>query len=65
MEVGRTSLRYRGPLSWNFIVNIVKQAQSLNIFKSLLKKNRALLDDISFHKEACIVSHKDPVYIYY
>ena len=65
LEVGRTSLRYRGPLSWNSITDTIKQAQSLNTFKLLLKKNRALLNDISFHKEACFVPHKDPEYIYY
>ena len=40
LDIGRTSLRYRGTLSWNFIPDALKQAQNLNIFKSILKKKK-------------------------
>ena len=49
-ELGRNSLRYRGALFWNSIPDNLKRAPSLNIFKKLLKKNRALFDNMNLNK---------------
>ena len=42
-----------------------KQAQNINMFKALLKKNKSLLNNIDFRKEACIISKKNPQYEYF
>ena len=65
LDARRTSLRYRGPLSWNFIPDTLEQAQNLNIVKALLKKRKSLLNNIDFRKEACIISKKNPQYEYF
>ena len=38
-EVGRNTLRYRGPVIWNFINKIAKVPESLTSFKNTIKQD--------------------------
>ena len=67
LEIGRTALRYRGPLAWNSLPATLKQAPSVNNFKCKLKQSKygTMLDSLSFLKEACLISHKSSDFKYY
>ena len=64
LQVGRTTLRFRGPVAWNSLSNEIKKIDKLSKFKSVLKKSRKVLDDLTFHKETCLVNNKDADYCY-
>jgi len=67
LDIGRNSLRYRGPIAWELTPTAIKQSTSLKNFKNLLKQHRhkLFIKNISFLKEACMVSHKNQDYIYF
>ena len=67
LDIGRTSLRYRGPLAWDLTPTSLKQSPSLKNFKNLLKQRRHknFINNISILKEACTVSHKNQNFIYF
>ena len=39
MQYGRRSIRYQGPSLWNVLPPYVKCSESLDVFKSVLRKN--------------------------
>ena len=67
LDTGRNSIRYRGPIAWAKTPTCLKHATSLKNFKKLLKQRRhkLFIKNISFGKEACMVSHKDQDFIYF
>ena len=66
LDTGRNSIRYRGPIAWATTPTCLKHATSLKNFKKLLKQRRhkLFIKNISFGKEACMVSHKDQDFTY-
>ena len=58
LDMGRNSLRYRGPLACELTPTSLKQSPTLKNFKNLLKQSRYrnFIKNISFLKEACVVS---------
>ena len=50
-EYGRNSFRYRGPLVWNVIPYDIRNAQTLQTFKTKLRRVSHIIDSIQFEKE--------------
>ena len=67
LAIGRNSLRYRGPLVWELTPTSLKQSSSLKNFKNLLKQrhHKNFINNCSFRKEACMVSHKNQDFEYF
>ena len=67
LDIGRNSLRYRGPLVWELTPPSLKQSHSLRNFNNLLKQRhqKNFLNNLSFLKEACMVSHKKQDFKYF
>ena len=67
LDMGRNSLRYRVPLAWELMPTSLKQSPTLKNFKNLLKQSRYrnFIKNISFLKEACMVSYKNQDYTYF
>ena len=65
LDIGRTTLRYRGPLAWNLLPSSLKQAPSLNSFKQALKRTANTVNNIQFEKGACLIANKKADFIYY
>jgi hypothetical protein len=63
-QIGRTSLKFRGPVAWNTLPNNIKDSPKLTNFKSMLKKNKDILRDLTFHKESCLIANKDAIFYY-
>ena len=64
-EAGRNSLRYRGPVIWNFVNRLVKVPESFYSFKQILRKHVKIIDNFSFDKEATVVTNKKDHFIYF
>ena len=64
-ETGRNSLRYRGPVIWNFVNRLVKVPESFHSFKQILRKHVKIIDNFSFDKEATVVANKKDHFIYF
>jgi len=65
-ELGRRSLKYRGPTIWNFLNRIVKFSNiSKEGFKPILRKCSKDILQFSFNKEAIFISNKTDDFIYY
>ena len=64
-ELGRNSVRYRGPMVWNAIPKVIRDASSLQLFKGKLKNASRSLDQIQFEKEACLINSKNPDFLYF
>eukprot|EP00112_Aurelia_sp_Birch-Aquarium-sp1_P011966 Seg2511.8 transcript_id=Seg2511.8/GoldUCD/mRNA.D3Y31 product="hypothetical protein" protein_id=Seg2511.8/GoldUCD/D3Y31 len=65
-EVGRHSLRYRGPVVWNALSIDLKKQSNLKIFKRHLKSNLGTLNRINFANGTTFNRNKDTVnYVYY
>ena len=60
-EVGRNTLRYRGPVIWNFVNKIAKVPESLASFKNTIRKSHV----VSFNKEAAVITKKCKDFIYF
>ena len=54
-ELGRNSIRYRGPIVWISIPKFIRNVTSLRLFKEKLKLASKTLDQIQFEKEACLI----------
>ena len=57
-NLGRNSVRYRGPIVWNLIPKAIKDASSLQLFKQKLRQASRILEQIQFEKEACQITSK-------
>ena len=64
-EVGRNTLRYRGPVIWNFVNKIAKVPESLASFKITIRKSHVELNAFSFNKEAVVITKKYKDFIYF
>ena len=64
-ETGRNSLRYRGPVIWNFVNRLVKVPESFYSFKQILRKHVKTIDNFSFEKEATVVANRKDHFIYF
>ena len=64
-EVGRISIRYRGPLLWNNILLELRKVDNLETFKTLIKREKKLIKSISFLKVAGVIRNKHPDFMYY
>lgn len=62
---GRNSVRYRGPIVWNLIPKPIKDASSQQLFKQKLRQASRILDHIQFEKEACVITSKQPDFLYF
>ena len=60
-EIGRISIRYRGPLLWNNIPLELRKVDNLETFKTLINFKTL----ISFLKEASVIRNKHPDFMYY
>jgi len=50
---------------WNAILNVIRGASSLQLFKGKLRNASRSLDRIQLEKEACLISSKTPsLYIF-
>ena len=64
-ELGRNSIRYRGPIVWNSIPKFIRNVTSLQLFKEKLKLASKTLDQIQFEKEACLIKSKNSAFLYF
>ena len=64
-EIGRTSLRYRGPIAWNQLSEDDKKITNRDTFKLKLKNDLESLNKISFLKEAAVNNNKKDDFIYF
>ena len=64
-NLGRISVRYRGPIVWNLIPKAIKDASSLQLFKLKLRQASRILDHIQFEKEACVITSKQTDFLYF
>ena len=64
-ELGRNSIRYRGPIVWNSIPKFIRNVTSLQLVKEKLKLASKTLDQIQFEKEACLIKSKDSAFLYF
>ena len=64
-EVGRNTLRYKGPVIWNFVTKISKVPESLASFKNTIRKSHVGLNAFSFNKEAVVITKKCKDFIYF
>ena len=62
-ETGRNSLRYRGPIIWNFVNRLIKVPESFHSFKQILRKHVTIIDNFSFGKEVTVVANKKDHFI--
>eukprot|EP00112_Aurelia_sp_Birch-Aquarium-sp1_P000026 Seg1000.5 transcript_id=Seg1000.5/GoldUCD/mRNA.D3Y31 product="putative RNA-directed DNA polymerase from transposon BS" pseudo=true protein_id=Seg1000.5/GoldUCD/D3Y31 len=64
-EIGRTSVRWRGPLLWNTLPINLRSIKGKDTFKNQLKSMKEHLNAVSFNKEACLIQKKQRDFIYY
>ena len=64
-NIGRNSVRYRGPVVWNLIPKTIKDASSYQLFKQKLRQASKILDQIQFEEEACMVTSKQSDFLYF
>ena len=64
-EIGRNSLRYRGPVIWDAMNTDLKQDKNLNTFRSNIKRFKNKVNQMTFSKEVCIINNKHRDYKYY
>ena len=64
-NLGRNSVRYRGPIVWNLIPEAIKDASSYQLFKQNLRQASRILDQIQLEKEACLVISKQSNFLYF
>jgi hypothetical protein len=64
-NLGRNSVRYRGPIVWNLIPKAIKDASSLQLFKQKLRQASRILEQIQFEKEACQITSKQTDFLYF
>lgn len=50
-NIGRNSVRYRGPIVWNLIPEAIKDASSYQLFKQKRRQASKILEEIQFKKE--------------
>ena len=62
-EIGRNSVKYRGPLIWNLLTTETRACKTKDTFKTKLKECK--LDKISFQREAAIGTNKKKDDMYY
>ena len=63
-EQGRTSLLYRGPLTWNAIWHEIRRCKNKETFKQKLRMCK-VLDKIQYQKEAAIGTNKNTNFLYH
>ena len=64
-NLGRNSVRYRGPIVWNLIPKAIRDASSQQLFKQKLRQASRILDQIQFEKEACQITSKQTDFLYF
>ncbi len=64
-EIGRVSIRYRGPLLWNNLPLELRKVDNLDTFKTSIKREKKLIKSISFLKKASAIRSKHPDFIYF
>ena len=64
-NLGRKSVRYRGPIVWNLIPKAIRDASSQQLFKQKLRQASRILDQIQFEKEACQITSKQMGFLYF
>ena len=63
-EIGRTALRYRGPITWNALPTETKECRDRTTFKNKLKSDK-IINKVSYKKEAAIGVNKIDDFYYY
>ena len=64
-EVGRNSLKYTGPLLWNYVNKMIDVSSTLSVFKASIRKLKTDLEVFSFKKEAATVAMKSKDFNYF
>ena len=64
-NLGRNSVRYRGPIVWNLMPKAIKDASSLQLFKQKLRQASRILEQIQFEKEACQITSKQTDFLFF
>ena len=64
-EIGRTSIKYRGPLLWNSLPLNIRSIENFHTFKKSLKRAKESIKSVSFLKEASMITFKRTDYIYF
>ena len=63
-EIGRNSIRIRGPQAWNSLTNDMREPMNKDTFKMKLKHYKNL-DNISFSKETSCIKKRNSDYFYF
>ena len=63
-EIGRTALRYRGPITWNALPTETKECRDRTTFKNKLKSDK-IINKVSYKKEVAIRVNKIDDFYYY
>ena len=63
-EIGRNSIRFRGPQAWNSLTNDMREHMNKDTFKMKLKHYKNL-DNISFSKETSCIKKRNSDYFYF
>ena len=63
-EIGRTALRYRGPITWNARPTETKECGNRTTFKIKLKRDK-IINKVSYKKEAATGTNKIDDFYYY
>ena len=62
-EIGRTSIKYRGPLLWNSLPLNIRSTENFHTFKKSLKRAKESFKSVSFLKKASMITFKRTDYI--
>ena len=64
-ETGRLTFKHRAALAWNFLPDHIKGCSDLPSYKIKLKRNKNILNSITYTKESCIITNKCQDYVYF
>ena len=64
-EIGRNSLRFRGPAIWNAVADDITNIKNKDTFKEKLKSIKDTIITTSFKKGATFNNNKDIRYSYF
>ena len=64
-EIGKNTIRFRGPQAWNLLTNDMRECMNKDTFKMKLK-HYSNLDNISFSKETSCIKKRnsDTIFIF-
>ena len=64
-EIGRMTMKFRGPILWNSLSNEDRDIKSKNAFMEKLKKLKEQINNISFEKGTTTTRFRNDSYVYF